>query len=94
MKICKKICLRYLIEKYEDILIAEGVEEAATRKKNIQFGLKGKMIINDDVFENIYLTQNEIEQIDIGPILALGAEKNYDAGRKYTLYKKMLERMN
>jgi len=93
MKVCKKIMLKYQIRKYEKILLVEGIREAKNRGKNIQFGLEGRVVINEDIFENIYLAQNERGQTDISLILALGAEVNYEAGRRYYLYGKMLQRM-
>ena len=72
--------LKYQIRKYEKILLVEGIREAKNRGKNIQFGLEGRVVINEDIFENIYLAQNERGQTDISLILALGAEVNYEAG--------------
>ncbi len=93
MDICKKIWLKYQIDKYGKFLLEEGVEEAARRGKNIQIGLESKAIINDDIFENIYLPQNSKGHIDVSQILALGAENNPDEARRYVVYQKMLERL-
>lgn len=93
MKFCKKIWLSYQIRKYEKFLLEEGMQEAAARKKNVQFGLEGKAIISDDPFERIYLSQNEEGQTDISPILALGAEKHHEEARRYIIYQKMLKRL-
>lgn len=93
MKICKKIWLKYQIRKYEKLLQEEGMQEAANRRKNIQFGLEGKAVINNNPFERIYLPQNEEGQTDISPILALGAEKHQEGARRYIVYRKMLKRL-
>ncbi|MZQ49788.1 MAG: hypothetical protein GT598_12385 [Bacteroidales bacterium] len=69
------------------------MKEAAKRRKNIQIGLDCKAMINEDIFENIYLPQNDKGQIDISPILGLGAENNLGAARKYIIYQNMLERL-
>ncbi len=91
--ICKKIWLKYQINKYESFLKVEGIKEAARRGKNIQFGLEGRAIINDNILENIYLPQNGEGHINISKILALGAEGNQEEARKYIVYQKILERM-
>ena len=93
MKFCKKIWLKYQIRKYERFLLEEGIREAANRGKNIQFGLEGKAVINENFFERIYLPQNEEGRTEISPILALGAEKHRDEARKYIIYQKMLKRL-
>jgi hypothetical protein len=93
MKFCRKIWLRYQVRKYEKFLLEEGMQEAAKRGKNIQFGLEGKAIINENPFERIYLLQNEEGQTDISPILALGAEKHQEEARRYIIYQKMLKRL-
>lgn len=93
MDICKKIWLKYQIDKYGKFLLEKGVEEAARRGKNIQIGLESKAIINDDIFENIYLPKNSKGHIDVSQILALGAENNPDEARRYVVYQKMLERL-
>lgn len=92
MKICKKIWLKYQIRKYERILLEEGMQEAANRGKNVQFGLEGKAVINDNPFERIYLPQNEEGKTDMSPILALGAEKHQEEARRYIIYQKILKR--
>ena len=94
MKFCKKLWLKRQIKKYESFLLKAGVEEAKRRGKNIHMGLEGRAMINDDIYEMIYLDQNEEGQTLIAPLLALGAENNYEEGRKYYLYGKMLERMD
>lgn len=93
MKFCKKIWLKYQVRKYERFLLEEGMQEAANRGKNIQFGLEGRAVINENLFERIYLSQNEEGRTDISPILALGAEKHQDEARKYIIYQKMLKRL-
>jgi hypothetical protein len=94
MKFCKKLKLKRLIKKYESFLLREGVKEAKRRGKNIHMGLEGRAMINDDIYEMIYLNQNEKGQTLIAPLLALGAENRYEEGRKYFLYGEMLERMD
>lgn len=93
IRICKKIWLKYHIRKLEKFLLVEGMREAAKRRKNIQIGLECKAIINEDIFENIYLPQNSKGQIDISPILGLGAENNLGEARKYIIYQKILKRL-
>jgi len=93
MKMCKKLWLKYQIRRYEYFLMEEGMREAAKRRQNIQFGHEGKAVINEDPFERIYLQQNEQGQIDISPILALGAEHHQEEARKYLIYEKMLRRL-
>ncbi len=93
MKFCKKIWLKYQVRKYEKFLLEEGMREASSRGKNIQFGLEGKAIINENPFERVYLPQNEEGQTDISPILALGAEKHQEEARRYIVYQKMLKRL-
>ena len=72
--------LKHYIRKYESQLMQAGVMEAARRERNIQIGLEAKMIINPNPFERIYLPQNQEDQVDISPILALGAENLPDIG--------------
>ncbi len=93
MKSCKKIWLKYHIKKYERFLLEEGMQEAANKGKNIQFGLEGKAIISDNPFERIYLPQNEEGRVNISPILALGAEIHQEEARRYIIYQKMLKRL-
>ena len=93
MIICKKIWLKYQIRKYEKFLLEEGMQEAAHRGKNVQFGLEGKAVISYNPFERIYLPQNEEGKTDISPILALGAEKHQEEARRYIVYQKMLKRL-
>lgn len=93
MKICKKIWLRSQIRKYESFLLEEGMREAAEREKNVQFGLEGKAVINDNPLERIYLSQDGEGKTDISPILALGAERHQEEARRYIIYQKMLKRL-
>ena len=93
MKFCKRIWLRYHISKYERILMEEGIMEAARRGKNIQFGLEGRAVMNDNIVDTIYLPQNERGQTDISPILALGPKNKKDEARRYIVYQKMLARL-
>jgi len=93
MKFCKKIWLRYQIRKYERFLLEEGMQEAINKRKNIQIGLEGKAVINENPTERIYLPQNEEGRTDISPILALGAEKHQYEARRYLIYQKMLKRL-
>lgn len=93
MKLCKKIWLRYQITKYEKILYEEGIREAKRKGKNIQFGLEGRAVINDNILDTIYLPQNAAGQTDISPILALGAEGHPEEARRYVVYGKMLKRL-
>ncbi|MEK6914631.1 MAG: hypothetical protein AABW83_03185 [Nanoarchaeota archaeon] len=92
MRLCKKIWLKCQIRKYEKFLLEEGMQEAADRGKNIQFGLEGKAVISDNPFERIYLPQNVEGKTDISPILALGAERHQEEVRRYIIYQKMLKR--
>ena len=93
MKFCQKIWLKYHIRKYEKFLLEEGMRGAARMGKNIQFGLEGKAVINENQFENIYLSQDETGKTDISPILALGAKDHREEARKYIVYQKMLKRL-
>ncbi len=79
--------------KYEFILLKEGFREAREKEKNIRFGLKRIVVNNEDIFESIYLPQDEFGIIDTSPLLSLGAERNYEAGRRYLLYSEMLMRL-
>ena len=94
MKICKKIWLRYQIRRYERFLLEEGMQEAANSGINIQFGLEEKLITNEGSSDIIYLQRNEVEQIDISQILALGTKKHQEEARRYIVYKKMLKRLD
>ena len=89
----KYLLIKYQIEKCENSLLQEGVKEAYRRKKNIQFGLEGKAIVNIDIFENIYLNQDETGKINIFPILALGIEKAPEKAERYFDYLKILKEL-
>jgi len=93
MEICKKYWLKYQINKYGKFLLKEGIIEAKRRKKNIHIGLQGKLIVNEDPLERIYLPESDDGEIDISPIISLGAENNPKEARKYVVYSKMLNRM-
>tara|TARA_B100000315_G_scaffold226834_1_gene234108 strand:+ start:2884 stop:3267 length:384 start_codon:yes stop_codon:yes gene_type:complete len=92
MKFCKKLWLKYQIKRYNDILLKAGMEEAHRKGKNLRFGLEGKAIVNNDIFNTIYLPENE-KGIDTSQILSLGAEVYPEEGRKYLVYSRMLDRL-
>ena len=75
-------------------MLDEGIQEAAFRGKSIHIGLEKKMIINQDPFQRICLSQNQYGQTDISPLLALGAEENPEIAKRYCVYSRLLERMN
>jgi hypothetical protein len=92
IKFCKKIWLKHQIKKYNDFLLREGIREAHKRGKNLQFGLEGKAVVSENVFDNIYLPETE-NGIDVSKILSIGAEIYPEEGRKYLVYSKMLNRL-
>jgi hypothetical protein len=73
-------------------LLKAGMEEAHRKGKNLRFGLEGKAIVNNDIFNTIYLPENE-KGIDTSQILSLGAEVYPEEGRKYLVYSRMLDRL-
>jgi len=89
----RRIYLNYKIEKLQEFLIKEGIKEAHRRTKNIQFGLEGKAIINDDVFETIHLPADEKGKINIAPLLGLASEINPEKAEEYLTYSKQLEKL-
>jgi len=93
MKYFKKIWLKYQVKRYERILLDEGLKKAKEEGKNIQLGIEGKLIINEDPFSRVYLPDNPDEGVDVSPLLAMGAENNPEEARKYIVYRKMLDRM-
>jgi len=70
------------------------MKEAAKRGKNLQFGLKERAIINENVFDNIYLPELEPGKVDVSRILFLGAENNFDEAKKFVIYQNMLEQLS
>ena len=68
------------------------MEEAHRRDKNLRFGLEGKAVVNDDIFNTIYLPENE-KGIDVSQIFSLGAEVFSKEGKRYLIYSKMLDRL-
>lgn len=94
MKICKKLWLGYQIRKYGKFLLSRGIAEAYKRDKNLQIGLEERMIVNNDIFQNIYLPRGEFGKIDVSKLLNFGAENYPQEARRYIVYRKMLDRLN
>ncbi|MBS3082146.1 hypothetical protein J4416_04415 [Candidatus Pacearchaeota archaeon] len=54
---------------------------------------EGLRVANSREMDFIHLPKNEAGQTDISKILSLGAEDNADIGRRYLVYKRILERL-
>lgn len=92
MKLWKRMWLKYQIDRYESFLLEEGMGEAARQGINIQFGgLEGRTVINENIFERIYLPTAGEGKVDATQILELGAKNHPEEAKKYYDYQDRLE---
>lgn len=94
MNFLKRLYLTSQIRKNEKILLNEGIKTAKTLGKIIQIGGECPFEINNLPSDRIYLPQNSVGQIDISPLLVLGAENHPNEARRYISYERLLNRLN